>query len=250
VRFSDDFLLQNGMHHRYGRYGPDAWLRLRKRRMSRFTRMLVRSEYSAVIRARFRLDEGERIFIVEITPLDGENEKSVPPKVMQLPPDPFGSWRERARIVAYNKLHEDLDRYEEPSPDEQLPVIARNLGRKELGNFPGITEKGKTIPELMDIFVGTFTEIFQELIQEERNRGMIKDKTALAVKRRARLDRSLSLSDEQLPIYGAIQAVHELLEIDVPSRYFRQIEELAEAYRQAYRDSKEVMQDFRNPFPR
>ncbi len=73
MRFSDDFLLQNGMHHRYGRYGPDAWLRLRKRRMSRFTRMLVRSEYSAVIRARFRLDEGERIFIVEITPLDGEN---------------------------------------------------------------------------------------------------------------------------------------------------------------------------------
>lgn len=236
------------MRHRYGRHGLDAWLRLRKRRMSRFTRMLVPSEYGAIIFAHIRLQEGERIIIVEVTTFDDENEKPTPPSILQLPADPFRAWRELAKITAYNKLHEDLDQYDEPSPDEQLPAIARNFGRKELKNVPGITEKGKTIPELIDVYEETFVQSFRELLQEESNRGTIKDKTTLAVRRQARLDRSLALSDEQLPIHGVIQAIRVLLEYDIPFRYFQQIEELAKAYSQASRDNREVIRDYHSSF--
>ncbi len=236
------------MHHRYGRHGPDAWLRLRERRKRRFTRMLVPSEYGAIIRAHVRLREGERIFIVEVTPFGDENEQPTTSTTLQLSADPFRAWRELAKIAAYNKLHEDIDQYDEPSPDEQLPTIARNFGRRELKNVPGITEKGKTIPELIDIYEETFVRSFRELIQEERNRGTIKDKMVLAVRRQARLDRPLSLTDEQVPIHGTIQAIHALLEYDIPSRYFQQIEELARAYGQAHRDNKEVMRDYRSSF--
>jgi hypothetical protein len=242
------YWLQRSMYHRYGRYGPDAWLYLRKRRLGRFARMLVPCEYDTRIRARVRLQAGERIFIVSITTLENEDEKNTPSTVLQLSGDPFGKWRERAKIAAYNRLQDDLLHYDEPSPDEQLPVIAKNLGREELKNVPGITELGKDIPELIDIFQETFVQSFRRYVQDEKARGTIKDQTTLAVRQQARLDRSLALSGEQIPVHGAIQAIRLLLEYNIPSHYFQRIEELASAYGQAYGDDKEVRRDYRSSF--
>lgn len=247
------------MYHRYGRHGPEAWIRRRKQRLERFTRALVRADRDrvTVIHIHLKFANRERIIVVGLNEdgiqssefLDVVEANLSTDALLSPQVDLFGNWKLNAEQEAFTRLTEDFNNSGLPSTEQRLRKHSYDTGYKHLKEYFKTVEStgGKKPPELLDIYVTAFMEAYQTYLKELVGSEVLPDEITIKVEKKAREDRDLdgaldkSLSDLQLKYQAAIR-VSELLRLDTrnDTDYLDQVEKFAGIYLDAYANSEEV----------
>jgi hypothetical protein len=251
------------MGHRYGRHGIDAWSRLRKRRLNRFTRSLVPQARIAVIHLHINFANRERIFIVE---LDEKNlsllgkeltttknlvDSSAEPASSA--PDPLSHFKERARLDGALQARKDINSLGYLPLREKLRARAKENAMEYAYAHAGEWTRGIDTDELENIYTDIYLASYDKMISTE-NKGRVilfeneKKAQGIALRDKARDSaRGQRLTSYRLDYQAAIRA-QETLHLDAESDpdYISQIEGFVKVYRATYEDDKGVERDLSN----
>src|SRR5579883_474415 len=257
------------MSHRYGRHGFDAWSRLRTRRMSRFARSVVPQDRVAVIRIHLRLNNQERIFIVELD----EANLSLPSKELTTThqvvdarlthpseiSDSLSDFKEKARMDGAWQARKDINSLGYLPGREKLRALAKEHAMEYAYAHAGELTRGLEAEQLENVYADTYLASYDRTFAAESKGRVIpleseKKAQGIALRDRARDSaRGQRLTSYQLDYQAAIRA-QETLRLDTENdpTYISRIEGFVKVYRATYEDEKGAESEQSNlsgPFP-
>jgi hypothetical protein len=239
------------MYHRYGRHGPDAWLRRRKRRFVRHL-PIVASSVAVVPVPIF--ENTERIIIIVADENLRENFpgrsmiRSIPGEEgILLEGASNDCWREGRKRGIKAKSEEDIPSFSELE-NEGIAAVDEYIDTHHL---PNVEVNKNVVMKLEESYLEGYCDAFKiSLDNAEQYFQKNQTRSIRALARRdmaADVRYNVQLSREEIELQGAIRAVNELnLAARCGTDYMQRVRPYAKAYARYY-SGEEGGDSFRRP---
>jgi hypothetical protein len=193
--------------HRYGRYGPDAWLYWRKRHLSQQRFLPVLASPTSVVIVQSPVEEERIITIVQTPNLypsdfepeeEEEEEETFSPSGQRLlgaPQDEQGMYM-RLKMLAefeagayFSRVEQDVeDRGKEWPLDEAVTREARKKAHDDLRQFVKASNATLDIDRARDFYIGVFVEYYQAQYGRATGDGSLPNEKTQRLMKLASLD--------------------------------------------------------------
>lgn len=236
------------MYHRYGRHGPQAWLRWYKRRYRQPMPLLPTQADPTVIRIRLPINAERIIFIImgfdnlkEEGTQDLLNDASGKIIDSLSEPNLEGKIDAKARKLAAKHIgvieeEHDGKRYVLINEEEKNKRLRKSavyyLGSDELNiEMPKWDEREKLIAR----FRTTYDEYFRVRIRSSKVSNYILDARSTALREMAAKDKDRGVDEENVEYIGVIRSIQVLrLDLDTAIQDIANVKDLVSRYRTFY----------------